>query len=51
MLNLVPDVGSSDVVVKAIWVILNDDLSFIFTFILPLNKLLVQGIVGKWLYK
>ena len=39
MLDLVSDVGCSNIVVEAIRVVLNYDLCFIFTLILPLYEL------------
>lgn len=51
MFDLVSDVGSSDVVVKAFRIILNHNLTLALAFVLPLDKLLFQIIVGEWLYK
>jgi hypothetical protein len=51
MLDLVANVGSSDVVVKPLRVIPYHNLTLTLTFILPLYELLLDVVVTEWLHE
>jgi hypothetical protein len=51
MLNLVPNIGSSDVIVESLRVILDDDLTLALAFVLPLYEFLLNVIISKRLHK
>lgn len=51
MFDLVSNIGRCDIVVESFRVIANDDLAFAFTFILPLDELLLDVIVAEGLNK
>lgn len=49
MFDLVPDVGRSDVVVEALRVILDDDLTLTLALVFPLDELLLDVVVAEGL--
>ena len=51
MLDLMPDVGCGNVVIKAVGVVAYEELGLTLALVLPLDKLLLQIIVGEGLHK
>lgn len=51
MFNLVPDIGSGDVIVKSLGIIFYDYFALTFTFVLAFDELLIQTVVVEWLHK
>lgn len=49
MLDLVPDIGGSDVVVEAFGIVLDDDFALALALVLPLDELLFYVIVAEGL--
>ena len=51
MFDFVPDIRRSDVVVKTLRVVFDDNLAFAFTLILSLNKLFLQSVICEGFHK
>lgn len=51
MLDLVPDIGGSDVVVEALGVILDHDFALALALVLPLDELLLDVVVAEGLHE
>lgn len=51
MFDLVTNIRSGDVVVEALWIILDDDLALAFALVFPLYELFFNGVVAKRLHK
>lgn len=51
MFDLVPNIRSGNVVVEALWIVLNNDLALAFTLVFPLYELFFNGVVTKRLHK
>jgi len=51
VLDFVPDVGSSDIVVKALGVIFNHDFALTLAFVLAFYELFLKIVVGEGLYE
>ena len=49
MLDLVSDIGRSDVVVEALGIIFDDDLTLTLALVLALDELLFDVVVAEWL--
>lgn len=51
MLDLVADIGGSDVVVEALWVVPYDDLALTLALVLPLYELFLDVVVSERLHE
>ena len=51
MLDLMPDIGSSDIIVEPLRVILYDDFTLTLTLVLPLYELLLDVVVTERLHE
>lgn len=51
MFDLVADIGGSDVVVEAFWVVADDDFALTLALVLPLDELLLEGVVAEGLHE
>jgi hypothetical protein len=51
MLDLVPDIRGSYIVVESLWIILYHNLALAFTFIFPFDKLFLDVVVAEGLHK
>lgn len=51
MLDLVPDVRGSDIIVESFRIVLYDYLALTFAFVFPLDELLLDCIVAEWFHE